>query len=214
MGVAYARFVSCPVECAGVCACALTCVTGAWRQVTVHYKHAVWRDLRDLGRERDPAGALAGPGQLRWGCRWERQVRGGRPGSRCPTHTLVSPPRILTDCSRLCGPPSPWTRAPASCSAASAARAGPRQPWWWPCSPSGTCRCVWTGQGAPGPGTPLGQRWCAGEGATWTEVLPVPAAVLPQGFPEVGEEELVSVPDAKFTKGEFEVSVPLGALRG
>lgn len=38
--------------------------------------------------------------------------------------------------------------------------------------------------------------------------LPVPAAVLSQGFPEVGEEELVSVPDAKFTKGEFEVSVP------
>lgn len=43
------------------------------------------------------------------------------------------------------------------------------------------------------------------EGAIW---LPVPAAVLSQGFPEVGEEELVSVPDAKFTKGEFEVSVP------
>lgn len=40
------------------------------------------------------------------------------------------------------------------------------------------------------------------------DVLPVPAAVLPQGFPEVGEEELVSVPDAKFTKGEFEVSTP------
>lgn len=37
---------------------------------------------------------------------------------------------------------------------------------------------------------------------------PIPAAVLPQGFPEVVEEELVSVPDAKFTKGEFEVSTP------
>lgn len=37
---------------------------------------------------------------------------------------------------------------------------------------------------------------------------PLPAAVLPQGFPEVAEEELVSVPDAKFTKGEFEVSTP------
>lgn len=30
---------------------------------------------------------------------------------------------------------------------------------------------------------------------------------LPQGCPEVGEEELVSVPDARFTKGEFQVSV-------
>lgn len=38
--------------------------------------------------------------------------------------------------------------------------------------------------------------------------LPVLAVILSQGFPEVGEEELVSVPDAKFTKGEFEVSVP------
>lgn len=46
------------------------------------------------------------------------------------------------------------------------------------------------------------------------DVLPVPAAVLSQGFPEVGEEELVSVPDAKFTKGEFEVSTPQGAPRG
>lgn len=42
----------------------------------------------------------------------------------------------------------------------------------------------------------------------WTQVLPLLAAVLPQGFPKVGEEELVSVPDAKFTKGEFEVSMP------
>lgn len=52
------------------------------------------------------------------------------------------------------------------------------------------------------------------EGVAWTEVLPVLAAVLPQGFPEVGEEELVSVPDAKFTKGEFEVSMPQGAPGG
>ena len=39
-------------------------------------------------------------------------------------------------------------------------------------------------------------------------MFPVPAPVLPQGFPDVVEEELVSVPDAKFTKGEFEVSPP------
>lgn len=60
------------------------------------------------------------------------------------------------------------------------------------------------------------QSWVphVGEGATWTDVLPVLAAVLSQGFPEVGEEELVSVPDAKFTKGEFEVSTPQGAPRG
>ena len=30
----------------------------------------------------------------------------------------------------------------------------------------------------------------------------------------MGEEELVSVPDAKFTKGEFEVSVPPRVPRG
>uniref|UniRef100_A0A673V807 Paladin n=1 Tax=Suricata suricatta TaxID=37032 RepID=A0A673V807_SURSU len=37
--------------------------------------------------------------------------------------------------------------------------------------------------------------------------IPVPDFCAPheEGFPEVGEEELVSVPDAKFTKGEFEV---------
>lgn len=27
-----------------------------------------------------------------------------------------------------------------------------------------------------------------------------------QGFPEFGDDEIVSVPDAKYTKGEFEVS--------
>lgn len=43
---------------------------------------------------------------------------------------------------------------------------------------------------------------------------PTPAAVLPQGFPEVVEEELVSVPDAKFTKGEFEVSTPCTVVGG
>lgn len=48
--------------------------------------------------------------------------------------------------------------------------------------------------------------WAPGVGLG--DGLPVSAAVLSQGFPEAGEEELVSVPDAKFTKGEFEVSVP------
>lgn len=38
------------------------------------------------------------------------------------------------------------------------------------------------------------------------------SSVIPQGCPEVGEEELVSVPDAKFTKGEFQVGVPPGSL--
>ncbi|XP_004680862.1 PREDICTED: paladin [Condylura cristata] len=46
----------------------------------------------------------------------------------------------------------------------------------------------------------------SGRGRTTTAMV---VAVLTcwhiQGFPEVGEEELVSVPDAKFTKGEFEV---------
>lgn len=37
------------------------------------------------------------------------------------------------------------------------------------------------------------------------------SSVIPQGCPEVGEEELVSVPDAKFTKGEFQVGVPPGS---
>lgn len=52
-------------------------------------------------------------------------------------------------------------------------------------------------QGAPG----MRERHSQGRSA------PVPAPVLPQGFPDVVEEELVSVPDAKFTKGEFEVSM-------
>ncbi|XP_007938910.1 paladin [Orycteropus afer afer] len=46
----------------------------------------------------------------------------------------------------------------------------------------------------------------SGQGRTTTAMV---VAVLAfwhiRGFPEVGEEELVSVPDAKFTKGEFEV---------
>ncbi|XP_017728627.1 PREDICTED: paladin isoform X2 [Rhinopithecus bieti] len=46
----------------------------------------------------------------------------------------------------------------------------------------------------------------SGQGRTTTAMV---VAVLAfwhiQGFPEVGEEELVSVPDAKFTKGEFQV---------
>ena len=54
----------------------------------------------------------------------------------------------------------------------------------------------------------MGSRRGAGGGCSLVAGLPVPAAVFSQGFPEVGEEELVSVPDAKFTKGEFEVSVP------
>lgn len=37
-------------------------------------------------------------------------------------------------------------------------------------------------------------------------------SVILQGCPEVGEEELVSVPDAKFTKGEFQVGMPPGSL--
>lgn len=46
----------------------------------------------------------------------------------------------------------------------------------------------------------------SGQGRTTTAmVLAVLAFWHIQGFPELGEEELVSVPDAKFTKGEFEV---------
>lgn len=36
--------------------------------------------------------------------------------------------------------------------------------------------------------------------------LPAP----PQGVPEASEDEIVSVPDAKYTKGEFEVSPAAG----
>lgn len=60
----------------------------------------------------------------------------------------------------------------------------------------------------------LGRRCVGWQTPVWAlgmglgDGLPVSTVVLSQGFPEVGEEELVSVPDAKFTKGEFEVSVP------
>ena len=61
----------------------------------------------------------------------------------------------------------------------------------------------------------MGSRRGAGGGCSLVAGLPVPAAVFSQGFPEVGEEELVSVPDVMvfdktgtLTKGEFEVSVP------
>ncbi|XP_073734976.1 paladin isoform X6 [Callorhinus ursinus] len=59
---------------------------------------------------------------------------------------------------------------------------------------------------AKGPGTGFVFSCLSGQGRTTTAMV---VAVLAfwhiQGFPEVGEEELVSVPDAKFTKGEFEV---------
>ncbi|XP_044516229.1 paladin [Gracilinanus agilis] len=49
----------------------------------------------------------------------------------------------------------------------------------------------------------------SGQGRTTTAMV---VAVLTlwhiNGFPEMGEEEIVSVPDAKYTKGEFEVSDP------
>ena len=60
----------------------------------------------------------------------------------------------------------------------------------------------------------MGSGRGSGGGCSLVAGLPVPAAVFSQGFPEVGEEELVSVPDAKFTKGEFEVSVPPRVPRG
>nr|XP_054378505.1 paladin isoform X4 [Pongo abelii] len=56
------------------------------------------------------------------------------------------------------------------------------------------------------PGTGFVFSCLSGQGRTTTAMV---VAVLAfwhiQGFPEVGEEELVSVPDAKFTKGEFQV---------
>lgn len=63
--------------------------------------------------------------------------------------------------------------------------------------------------------SPFHQSWAAPKSSpargSWRwEGASVSAAVFPQGFPEVGEEELVSVPDAKFTKGEFQVSMPCG----
>ncbi|XP_010991069.2 paladin isoform X1 [Camelus dromedarius] len=59
---------------------------------------------------------------------------------------------------------------------------------------------------AKDPGTGFVFSCLSGQGRTTTAMV---VAVLAfwhiQGFPDVGEEELVSVPDAKFTKGEFEV---------
>ncbi|XP_004615483.2 paladin isoform X2 [Sorex araneus] len=56
------------------------------------------------------------------------------------------------------------------------------------------------------PGTGFVFSCLSGRGRTTTAmVLAVLALWHIQGFPEVDEEELVSVPDAKFTKGEFEV---------
>ncbi|ELW70944.1 Paladin [Tupaia chinensis] len=59
---------------------------------------------------------------------------------------------------------------------------------------------------AKDPGTGFVFSCLSGQGRTTTAMV---VAVLAfwhiQGFPEVGEEELVSVPDAKFTKGEFQV---------
>ncbi|KAJ8795002.1 hypothetical protein J1605_018589, partial [Eschrichtius robustus] len=58
---------------------------------------------------------------------------------------------------------------------------------------------------AKDPGTGFVFSCLSGQGRTTTAMV---VAVLAfwhiRGFPEVGEEELVSVPDAKFTKGEFE----------
>ena len=50
--------------------------------------------------------------------------------------------------------------------------------------------------------------WVSGEYGYSRERLHL-SSVIPQGCPEVGEEELVSVPEAKFTKGEFQVGMPL-----
>ncbi|XP_026985798.1 paladin isoform X2 [Sagmatias obliquidens] len=59
---------------------------------------------------------------------------------------------------------------------------------------------------AKDPGSGFVFSCLSGQGRTTTAMV---VAVLAfwhiRGFPEVGEEELVSVPDAKFTKGEFEV---------
>ncbi|XP_069316797.1 paladin [Eulemur rufifrons] len=56
------------------------------------------------------------------------------------------------------------------------------------------------------PGTGFVFSCLSGQGRTTTAmVVAVLAFWHMQGFPEVGEEELVSVPDAKFTKGEFQV---------
>ncbi|KAB0398331.1 hypothetical protein E2I00_001291 [Balaenoptera physalus] len=64
---------------------------------------------------------------------------------------------------------------------------------------------------AKDPGTGFVFSCLSGQGRTTTAMV---VAVLAfwhiRGFPEVGEEELVSVPDAKFTKGEFEVAAKAG----
>ncbi|XP_045147620.1 paladin [Echinops telfairi] len=59
---------------------------------------------------------------------------------------------------------------------------------------------------AEDPGSGFVFSCLSGQGRTTTAmVLAVLAFWHTRGFPEMGEEELVSVPDAKFTKGEFEV---------
>ncbi|XP_057593581.1 paladin isoform X2 [Hippopotamus amphibius kiboko] len=59
---------------------------------------------------------------------------------------------------------------------------------------------------AKDPGTGFVFSCLSGQGRTTTAMVVAVLAVWHiQGFPKVGEEELVSVPDAKFTKGEFEV---------
>ncbi|KAK2498084.1 hypothetical protein MC885_006511 [Smutsia gigantea] len=59
---------------------------------------------------------------------------------------------------------------------------------------------------AKDPGTGFVFSCPSGQGRTTTAmVVAVLALWHVRGFPEAGEEELVSVPDAKFTKGEFEV---------
>ncbi|XP_023365374.1 paladin [Otolemur garnettii] len=63
------------------------------------------------------------------------------------------------------------------------------------------------------PGTGFVFSCLSGQGRTTTAMV---VAVLVfwhmRGFPEVGEEELVSVPDAKFTKGEFQVVMKMVQL--
>ncbi|KAM9197335.1 paladin [Dugong dugon] len=56
------------------------------------------------------------------------------------------------------------------------------------------------------PGTGFVFGCLSGQGRTTTAMVVALLAFWHiRGFPEMGEEELVSVPDAKFTKGEFEV---------
>lgn len=103
----------------------------SWGGHAVHGGGAVSRGEPDT----DPGTgehSLCGVSHLRSLCSQEHPL----------TQTLVSPPRILTSCSRSCGLPLLRMQALASCSAASVARAEPRPPWWWPCSPSGTSEYV------------------------------------------------------------------------